>query len=201
MAAILTSFAPQPIGSTLPPTKDDFMKRALIAAVAALLLLGACGDDGDSGSGNGNGAGGASDESVETVKSSLLDDEDGFALSDGDAECVAENVASTLGDDRVAEIDWEGDEVVFERDEAEQIADDFGECVELDGLFVESLFAGEDVSDSSQECVADELDSGDVKEMFVIGFSGDAEGFEDAFAPIDEVLQSCLSAEEYDAIS
>jgi hypothetical protein len=40
-----------------------------------------------------------------------------------------------------------------------------------------------------------------VKELFVIGFSGDESGFAEAFAPIDEVLQSCLSDEEYESIS
>jgi hypothetical protein len=171
------------------------MKRVLVAAVAAIFLLGACGDDGDSESG------GASDESVETVKASLLDDDDGFALSDDDAQCVAENVASTLGDDRVAAIDWDADDVVFERDEAEQIADDFNECVALDSLFVMSLLADEDIADSSRECLEDDLDEDDVKELFVIGFSGDVDGFEEAFAPIDDVLQDCLTAEEYESIS
>ena len=171
------------------------MKRVLVAAVAAIFLLGACGDDGDSDSGA------ASDESVETVKASLLDDDDGFALSDGDAQCVAENVASTLGDERVEAIDWDADDVLFERDEAEQIADDFSECVALDELFVSSLLTDEDVSDDSRDCLGDELDEGDVKELFVIGFSGDVDGFEEAFAPIDEVLQSCLTAEEYESIS
>jgi hypothetical protein len=171
------------------------MKRVLIAAIAALLLLGACGDDGD------DAASGGSDASVEKVKVSLLDDDDGFALGDDDAQCVAEQVVDSLGEDRVNEIDWEGDNVTFESDEAAAIADDFGECVELDTLLIDSLLAGEDVSDESQECLADELDEGDVKDLYAIGFSGDEDGFEEAFAPVDEALQSCLSAEEYDSIS
>ena len=174
------------------------MKRVLLAVVAAVFLLGACGDDGDGGD---SGSSSASETSVATIKASLLDDEGGFALSEDDAQCVAENVASTLGDERVEAIDWDSSDVVFERDEAEQIADDFGDCVELPTLFVQSLLADEDVADSSRDCLSDELDDGDVKELFVIGFSGDADGFEEAFAPVDEALQSCLSAEEYESIS
>jgi hypothetical protein len=170
------------------------MKRALLAALIAAFLLGACGDDGDSGF-----AADADPEAVATVKASLMEEEDGFALADDDADCVAQRIASDFGAERVEEIDWEATAPAFTDDEARSAVSAFRDCVDLGELFASSI-GTEDVSEDSLDCVAEQTDDGDVAALFEQSFSADGEITDELVAPLDAVLQECLTAEEYEAV-
>ena len=129
-----------------------------------------------------------------------MDEEDGFGMADGDAHCIAERIAGEFGAERVEEIDWEAETPEFTEDEASYAVESFKACVDLSELFATSI-ASEGVSQESLDCVADETNDDDVEALFDQSFRQDGEITEELVAPIDEVLQSCLSAEEYESIS
>jgi hypothetical protein len=169
------------------------MKRVLVTVLVAVFLLGACGDDGD----GGDGGSAARNDLVD----SLTDNEDGFAVSDEEAGCVADSMIADIGEERIAEIDFEADTPEFTPEEAAFAADAFASCADLSTLVAQSISSDEDVSDESVQCLGENLDDGAMRDFLEAGFT-DPESIDvDVITAIDTAMQDCFTEDEYAAIN
>jgi hypothetical protein len=168
------------------------MKRVLLAVVLGVVFLGACGDDGGSG-----------DESkaVDKVKASLVDDSEGFAMEEKDADCIAKEVVKTFGVDRTNEIDWEADEPAFEGDEAKKAAGAFDACTDMSEFLTTTLVTNEDISEPSADCLGKTITDEDALAYLEWAFDSEADGDDPVLTKIDDALQECLTADEYEAFN
>jgi hypothetical protein len=171
------------------------MKRVLFAVVVAVFLLGACGDDGgDSADGDGE----LDAAAVDKVKVSLVDADQGFGLSDAEAQCVAESVVGQFGTERSNEIDWEAETPPFTEGESKQAAAAFDECLDLNVLFTRVFTEDATVSDESKTCLEGAIDEGDARAFLEEVFLPTGEGpSEETTSKLDAALEECLTAEEY----
>jgi hypothetical protein len=169
------------------------MKRVLLAVLVAVFLLGACGDDGDGGAGGSA----AREELVE----SLTDNEDGFAVTDDEAGCVADSMIADIGEERISEIDFEADTPDFTAEEAAFAADAFASCADLSSLVAQSITADEDVSEESVQCLGENLDDGAMRDFLEAGFTDPESIGMDVLTSIDTAMQDCFTEDEYAAIN
>jgi hypothetical protein len=78
-------------------------RLALGAAVAGLVLLGACGGDGDEESSGGDGGDSDADSYIEAKAADLRDAEDGLGLEEPGATCYASVIVEVFGRDRLVD--------------------------------------------------------------------------------------------------
>jgi hypothetical protein len=171
------------------------MKRVLMVLAVAALAVAACGDD--------DGGGGDKSAATAKVKASLMDEStDGFGLSEDDADCIAEKIVDDFGAERVDEIDFTASTPAFEGDEPAQAADAFDDCMELNKLMTSLITSDASVSDDSKACLDDSIDEDDAHTFLEESLSATGDGpSQESLDKLDEDLSSCLTAEEYAALS
>lgn len=149
------------------------------------------------------------DAVVAAVKEGILESaggDDGFAISDGEAQCVAEDVVDALGVGGVVELglsvdDAEGDPFANATDEQiGQVVDAMLDCVDFRTALLPEI-AGDGISDESAGCVVDGMLAADFFRPALIdslGSGGDV-AFEDdpeAAGAMIEIVLECLTPEE-----
>jgi hypothetical protein len=170
--------------------REALVRRAavlglFVAAVSA--TLSACGGD-DGGGSN------AGDEAAIQRMEAVLTSPRGYDMTNEDARCIAEATVSSLGAERVEQIDFESTETQFDEEEAALAIDAFVVCVDLGADFANSLADSYRASDESRECLLAEIDEEQARRYMTARFSrvGLVEA-EDELAPD---LRVCLTADE-----
>jgi hypothetical protein len=183
-------------------TKGEWMRRVLLALVAGVLLLGACGDD-DGGSaldGGGDDLSADEQELVDELKSSLVEEDSGLTLTDAEADCAAVGVLRAVGAERARELsDAPDGEDNLTEDEAEKAATAMVACTDLRPIFVSSFTEGGEISEESATCLADAITDDDIKAILVTGFTGaeDVSVLTDLTRKITGAMSECLTDEEF----
>lgn len=177
------------------------MKHVLIAAAAAVLLLGACGDDGDA-----LGAGGDIELSAEEqtqadrVAASTLDDEgdDGPQITPEEADCLGANVVRELGVERTTAIDWDADDSPLTEADAPGVAKAFVACVDVRPLFTAGFAEDGEFTEEQAGCVADELSDDELEAILAVTLADpDASPPLEVAEPLADTLIQCL---DFDAL-
>lgn len=190
--------------------------REKIAMLGIVVMLGlsvvACGgddDDDDAGkddtseSGNDDGGGGGDGQAyVDAIMETSADDE---TLSEDQNRCFAEAVVSGLGVEAFEEAGVTPDDIRENPDDSpsdlgidfsEEQADSFwtaaNTCVDVRGLFLESMSQGQELTEEQKTCLAEGLDEEFIKTMFLASFTEDTESFdEETTAKLTEVMSTC----------
>lgn len=151
--------------------------RLFVIAVAATLLLAACGDS--------DGGGDADPALVAALADELASPDDDGSPSPfprDDAECAAEKIISGIGAGRLAELGVTADDVGeveeldFTDSELDTIVDSLGDCSDLPRLMADQLAADGALSAEDADCFADEFDEGLLKDVFKGVFQGEELG-------------------------
>ena len=153
---------------------------ALLALTAPVALLAACGDDDDGGGGSG-----VADDHVAAWTANLTDAEDGLAVADDDAECMAEALVDGLGTERFEDADVTVEDIEagaspgellgdggISEDDARAVLDEWGDCTDLDRLLAESSAEAMGLEAEGVDCLAGALeDEGIAEELLVASFT------------------------------
>jgi hypothetical protein len=181
--------------------------RRTTAAVVILTLLGslaACSDD--------DGLSDEEQEYADVFAEDMTDEEDGFGVTDEESTCMADSVMAELGVEPFEEADVQpadlrGDETpgqllgegAVTDEQADAIADEWGDCADLPARLAESLAAESDLDDDATQCIEDGMAEGDVVHDFVtVSFTSAEEPTPEdpAFAAILDLLTECTTEED-----
>jgi hypothetical protein len=147
------------------------MRKTALTLVAALFVLGACGDDG-----GGDGDLSSADQEYVDAAMATFDPEEAAPLEEGEARCIVESMVGSLGAERLEELgitpdSFGGSDNPFpeglEEDEANQIVDGFEGCFDMGELFLEGLAEDGTMSDDAKKCLADAFDEDTIRRIFV----------------------------------
>lgn len=177
--------------------------RGSIAITAALALtLGACGGDDDSGGGGGGGGGdveAAADTEVgQALTAELMSEsEDSPVSTEEEARCIAGEIVSTIGEDRLTDLGVTADEigdiedVDFSADEAGTIVDAMFDCVDIQSALAAEFEA--DFGAEGAECLASGLSDDLLRELMASSFLGDEsdEMSEEFFQAFLDIAAEC----------
>lgn len=175
-------------------------RLAAVAVTAAFALsLAACSDDESSGGGS------ASSEEqpyVDAAAASLAADEE-MPLDEGETECVATLMVTTVGVDRFEEAgvepaDLEDPEfdisdagVELTEEDADAIASGLGDCVDITELFAQSMAADEELSDEDADCLRENLDEEQLTALLASELAGEEEPDEEMMTWVFELMAAC----------
>lgn len=172
------------------------MRKLTSIAISSLLLFAAaCGDD------DGGGSGDLSGPEQEFVDAAMaeFDPEDAEPLTEDDARCVVTSLVEELGVDRLEELGLTPESFGSEEgapfpenlseDEANGVVDGFEGCLDLAGLFTQSMAEDDSIDDETRECLADAFDKSMVRRLFVTMLT---QG-EDAMTEDPELLSDIMS--------
>ncbi len=144
------------------------VSKVLAVAVAAVLTLGACGGS-ESGSGD--------PELEAAIAAEILAEADDSIPVDADqADCVAGEIVSALGTDRLEELGVTSDsvpaieDVEFTLDEANSVVDGYADCVDLLELMKQDMAA--DAGDEAADCFVDAMGLDTVKAVIASEMAG-----------------------------
>ena len=151
------------------------MKRVLVIVAAAILCLGACGDDDDAGVfGDGGDLSAEEQEQADRVAASILADNspDFGEVTPEQAECVGVGIVRGLGAERTAEIEWEEDDFdgVFYEADAPIVVDAVVTCVDMGRFFAASFSQTGEVSEEEAQCIADDVSDDEMKALLEHSF-------------------------------
>jgi len=172
--------------------------KKLIALLAALLLaLTACG------------GGGGDSQDAKTAKANISDnlmegaDGEDSPFDQDAADCFGDELVDGVGVEQLQEYGVLGDDLEVQEDisatkmsedDAEKAADAFTECVDF-AAFFEATFAGDDTDEEVVDCLRDAIDEERFHEIIKAGFSGDAQGAQEAMEPALKCSMSDLPSE------
>jgi hypothetical protein len=161
---------------------------ALALLVAAAPAVGACSDDG-----------GDADAQpyIDALAESFQEEEEGFAPTEEQAECMAEKTIDAIGADTLEEAGITPEEVVdsdgpedlgleLSEDQATEAARAFFDC---DLSFAEA-FAGADAEEEAVECIDENLDEDLMVEAIAAQYQGDEETADEIFGELFTDLSS-----------
>lgn len=178
---------------------------ALVMVAALAFSATACSDDG-----GGGGDSAVNDQNrpyVDAMKESMRssnDDDDGFALDDGQIDCLAPRFVNAIGMDKieasgvtpedieVSDMDFSAIDLTTE--DGNRIYDSFGQCdINLRELMVADFASDDEMGDAAKACMEGVFTDENLRKFFVSSMVNGDEGMEDdpEVAPIVGQMMGC----------
>lgn len=145
------------------------MRKMTALLTVTLFLLAACAKGGDGGLS-------AADQEYVDAAMATFDPAEAGQMTEDDARCIVESMVGVMGADGLTEVgiepvDFGSDDNPFPdgltEETANDIVDGLDECIDLSGIFLDSMAQDDSISADARECLADAFDADLIRSIMV----------------------------------